>query len=357
MQMYGKFRYFLRSKILAFAAVPYIQNSFGDYSEQYYKRPEYKIIYDSPIRTLDNLTFYHDKTIEEEESKCDNSVKTNSECQHENKRESKINVDMKNLEIGGLSKQMEILIYQVLLSRLLSQDIKDKYDIKDEKGVILYGPPGTGKTLIAKNIAKIVSNSEVIYINGPELQTKYHGGTEENIRKLFDNPKKHPEKFFIMIFDEIDAIGMKRSGDNSDHTGRELTQLLTMIDGINSQSNILIVGITNRVETLDPALTRKGRLGVHIKIPLPDRDGRKDILEIYLGPLQTHNAIEFIDIDYWAEKLEGYSGSDIASFVQQTKFLALRRNFKIVDNIISLVDDPQIIITNDDFHTIYNQKE
>ena len=347
-----------RWMILASASMPYIHVSFY---ENYDQRKGY-LMYSPYIRNLslyDEGVKYRNLTLHDEESTDIDNKEIKSECQNEEniESESKISLDMKKMGIGGLSKQMEILIYEVLLSRMLSGEIKNKYDIKDEKGVILYGPPGTGKTLIAKNIAKIISGSEVIFINGPELQGKYHGTTEKNIRKLFDKPKNNPGKFFIIIFDEIDAIGMKRSGDNLDHTGRELTQLLTMIDGVNSQSNILIVGITNRMEALDPALTRKGRLGVHIKIPLPDKEGRKDILEIYLAPLVLRNAVQSIDVDYWAEKLEGYSGADIASFVQQSKFLALKRNLTIIDNTISLNDDPQIIITNQDFHTIYNQKE
>jgi len=153
--------------------------------------------------------------------------------------------------IGGLKEQ-------VLISRIVNDEMRKQYDVKYIKGILLYGPPGTGKTLIAKNIGKIIQK-----VNGSELSSKYYGETEGNIRNIFDKAKGNPSKLHVIIFDEIDSIGRKR-GDGSNIDDKVLTQLLTMIDGLDSSNNILIIGITNRKDILDDALTRAGRLECHI---------------------------------------------------------------------------------------------
>lgn len=245
-----------------------------------------------------------------------------------------INVNFCQMGIGGLMTQMNMLIRQVLISRIINQDMRDKYQVKDIKGILLYGPPGTGKTLIARKIGNIIPNSVITKINGPELSSKFYGESESNVRKIFDEAKSNPTKLHIIIFDEIDAVGRKRGSSGGNHDDKVLTQLLTMIDGLDSATNVLIIGITNRKDVLDTALTRAGRLECHVEIPLPTEEGRKEILDIYLKPLINKKLVEGIEIGTLAKRTDGYSGADIESLIGRVKNLALLRNCEIDDNSI-----------------------
>lgn len=259
--------------------------------------------------------------------------------------------------IGGLKTQMSKLIEQVLISRIVNDKLRTEYEVKDIKGILLYGPPGTGKTLIARNIGKIIPNSILKKINGPELSSKYYGETESNIRGIFDEAKYNPDQLYIIIFDEIDAIGRIRGQSNNQIDDKVLTQLLTMIDGLESANNILIIGITNRRDVLDPALIRAGRLECHIEIPLPTEEGRKEILDIYLKPLITKNLIDNnINSEIWSRKLEGYSGADIESLIGRAKNLALLRNCNISEDTIKSSDNEKLSqITNNDLLQAFSE--
>lgn len=263
-----------------------------------------------------------------------------------------INIDFCYMGIGGLKNQMEAIIRQVLISRIVNKSMREKYKVKDIRGILLYGPPGTGKTLIAKNISKIIPNAVIKKVNGPELSSKWHGETESNIRNIFDDAKKNSNKLHVIIFDEIDAIGRKRGESLSHIDDKILTQLLTMIDGLNSAENVLIIGITNRKDVLDPALIRAGRLECHIEIPLPSEAGRKEILDIYLNPLRSQKLVTDINSDIWSRILDGYSGADIESLIGRAKNLALLRNCDINANNINSKTELETFsqITNDDLN-------
>lgn len=148
--------------------------------------------------------------------------------------------------------------------------------------MILYGPPGTGKTLIARQIAKVLNVHEPKVVNGPEIFDKFVGGSEENIRKLFaeaeieQQQKGDDSDLHVIIFDEIDAICRKRGSTNSGTGVNEsvVNQLLSKIDGVESLTNILIIGMTNRLDMIDEALLRPGRFEIHLEIGLPDEKGR-----------------------------------------------------------------------------------
>ena len=254
-----------------------------------------------------------------------------------------ISIDFTNMGIGGLYNQMSALVRQVLISRIIDPKMREDYAVKDIKGILLYGPPGTGKTLIARKIGTIIPGSIITKINGPELLSKFYGESEANIRKIFDTAKSQPKNLHIVIFDEIDSIGKRRgNGSNSGLDDKVLTQLLTMIDGLESTPNVLIIGITNRKDVLDDALIRAGRLEFHLEIPLPDLAGRKDILDIYIKPLIARELIGNIDTAKWAKILDGFSGADIESFIGRIKNLALLRNCDIVDNSIK----PNLALSN-----------
>jgi SpoVK/Ycf46/Vps4 family AAA+-type ATPase len=251
--------------------------------------------------------------------------------------EFSLNMNFNSFGIGGLEGPMEELVQQVLLPRAIEQHIRWSYGVRAVKGVLMYGPPGTGKSLIARNIGKMIPNASIKIINGPELSAQYVGQTEENIRKVFEPAIQNPDKFYVLIFDEIDAVGRARSNDSMGrHDDKVLTQLLTMIDGINQIDNILIIGITNRKDILDPALLRPGRLECHIAIGLPSESGRKEILDIYLKDLKEKDLAENIDTTMWAQVLKGYSGAKIEALIQHARRLALWRNFSIEDKIINL---------------------
>lgn len=261
-----------------------------------------------------------------------------------------ININFSQMGIGGLAKQMSALIKQVLISRIIDDKMREHYQVKDIKGILLYGPPGTGKSLIARNIGTIIPNSVIKKVNGPELTSKFYGETESNVRSIFDDARKNPKQLHVIIFDEIDAIGRKRGGTGGTHDDKVLTQLLTMIDGLDTMNNIIVIGITNRKDVLDTALLRAGRLECHIEIPLPTQAGRQEILEIYLKPLIEKELLDdSVKIENLNPLLDGYSGADIESLVGRVKNLALLRNCEIDElSIKSNKDgDPSQITMND----------
>lgn len=155
--------------------------------------------------------------------------------------------------------------------------------MKHCKGMILYGPPGTGKTLIARKIAHVLNCAEPKVVNGPEIFDKMVGGSEAKIRALFEEAESDQKAngdesdLHVIIFDEIDAICRKR-GSVSSGTGVNesvVNQLLSKIDGVDSLDNILIIGMTNRLDMIDDALLRPGRFEIHLEIGLPDEPGRR----------------------------------------------------------------------------------
>ena len=167
-------------------------------------------------------------------------------------------------------------------TRRLPPSVLEKFGKSHVKGVLLFGPPGTGKTLIAKELAKCLNVVKPKVVNGPEVLSKYVGESEENVRKLFAEARKDQKELgddsplHVIIFDEFDAIAKPR-GNDSDSTGvasNVVNQLLSMIDGVDSLNNILLIGMTNRKDLIDPAILRPGRFEVHIEVHLPDEDGR-----------------------------------------------------------------------------------
>jgi len=194
------------------------------------------------------------------------------------------------LGIGGLDKQFSEIFRRAFNSRRYPQSKIEKYGIKHCKGMILFGPPGTGKTLIARQIAKALNCNEPKIVGGPEIFDKYVGGSEQKIRDLFAPAEKEMKEkgdestLHIIIFDEIDAICRSRGSTGNSGTGVNesvVNQLLSKIDGVESLNNVLVIGMTNRLDMIDEAMLRPGRLEIKLEIGLPDEDGRKQILEIH----------------------------------------------------------------------------
>lgn len=265
-----------------------------------------------------------------------------------NEPSQKILIDFSQLGIGGMATQLQTLVDQILIPRMLPIDIQTTYNITHRKGIILHGQPGTGKTLLARNIGKMFPHSIITFVKGPEMLTSYYGESERNIRALFEPSinawKEIGEKssLYVIVFDELDAISSTRS--NCSSRGRDnavLTQLLTMIDGLVQQQNILLVGTTNRLDLIDPAMLRPGRFDCHLHIDLPTDHERKQILNIYLKPLQSVLAPD-VDIDTLVTHTEGYTGAQIKSLVNSAKTAVIKSLFTEQDSYMVYTQHEQL---------------
>ncbi|KAG2392305.1 hypothetical protein C9374_012557 [Naegleria lovaniensis] len=265
-------------------------------------------------------------------------------------------VTFEKLGIGGLDKQLNNIFRRAFASRIYPPDVIKKLGVKHVKGIILYGPPGTGKTLVARQIGKILNCKEPKIINGPEILNKYVGQSEENIRKLFAdaeseyNEKGDDSQLHLLIFDELDAI-CKQRGTVRDGTGVQdsiVNQLLSKIDGVNSLNNILIIGMTNRLDMLDEALLRPGRFEVQMEIGLPDETGRLQILKIHTREMSKNQYLsEDINFEYLAKTTKNFSGAEIEGLVKSAASFALNRQIDI--NGKKKFDEKNIKVTAGDF--------
>ena len=196
--------------------------------------------------------------------------------------------------------------------------------LKLPRGGILYGPPGTGKTLMARTIAHCFFDEEnVTIINGPALISKYVGQSAENLRNILETARANPDVTHVVIIDEIDALVCARNSSDEGIINKikaDLTAtILTYLDGVDVINNLMILGLTNYIDRLDDALIRPGRLGVHIKIDLPNVEDRLAILKLYLSDLQKKNIVsDKLNIDLLAEKSKGLSGAGIKAFIDTT---------------------------------------
>ncbi len=194
-------------------------------------------------------------------------------------------------------------------------------DVNSPKGILLHGPPGTGKTLIAKAVAKM-TESNFISIKGPELLSKWVGESEKGIREIFRKAKQAAP--CIIFLDEIDAIVPKRGNGNSGShvTENVVSQILTEIDGLEELHNVLIIGATNRIAIIDPALLRPGRFDRIIAIPTPDSKGREKIFRIHTKKKPLANDVKFGEL---VELTDGFTGADIAAVCNRAALMGLKR--------------------------------
>ncbi len=202
-------------------------------------------------------------------------------------------------DIGGLKKEIELIREMVELP-LRHPEVFKRLGIEPPKGVLLYGPPGTGKTLLAKAVAN-EANAHFLSINGPEIVSKYYGQSEENLRKVFEEAQKNAPA--IIFIDEIDAIAPKREETKGDVERRIVAQLLTLMDGLKSRGDVIVIGATNRPDDIDPALRRPGRFDREIEIGVPDREGRIEILKIHSRKMPLDVYYDVVAIKRVAERL------------------------------------------------------
>ncbi len=194
-------------------------------------------------------------------------------------------------------------------------------------GVLLYGPPGCGKTLLAKAIAN-EAKSNFISIKGPELLNKYVGESEKAVRQLFIRARNSSP--CIIFFDELDALCPKRSMENNAATERVVNQLLTEMDGLEERKQVFIIAATNRPDIIDPAMLRPGRLDKLHYVPMPDQIDRLCILNTIIKKLPLKMKCD-LEKTFSGNKLEGYSGADLASLVRETQMICLRRSISNSD--------------------------
>ncbi|KAK6355439.1 transport between ER and Golgi ATPase protein [Orbilia brochopaga] len=257
------------------------------------------------------------------------------------------NFKFEDMGIGGLDTEFSAIFRRAFASRIFPPGLVEKLGIQHVKGILLYGPPGTGKTLIARQIGKMLNAREPKIVNGPEILNKYVGQSEENIRKLFaDAEKEYKEKaeesgLHIIIFDELDAI-CKQRGSKNDGTGvgdSVVNQLLSKLDGVDQLNNILLIGMTNRMDMIDEALLRPGRLEVHMEISLPDEFGRRQILKIHTAKMRTNNVMDRdVNIEELAALTKNYSGAEISGVVKSASSFAFNRHVK-VGTVAGISDD------------------
>lgn len=220
-------------------------------------------------------------------------------------------------DIGGLSREIS-LIREMIEIPLRYPRIFERLGIDPPKGVLLYGPPGTGKTLLARAVANEV-DAHFIPLSGPEVMSRYYGDSEKKIREIFDEAReKAPSIIFI---DEIDSIAPKRQDTSGEVERRVTAQILTMMDGLASRGQVVVIAATNMPDSIDPALRRGGRFDREIEIGIPDRIGR---LEIYHVHSRTMPLSEDVDLESYAETTYGFVGADIALHCKEAAMHALR---------------------------------
>ncbi len=227
-------------------------------------------------------------------------------------------------DIGGMRDIIQ-KVRELIELPLKHPEVFKRLGIEPPKGVLLYGPPGVGKTLLAKAIAN-ETNAYFIAINGPEIMSKYYGESEQRLREIFEEAKKNAPA--IIFIDEIDAIAPKRDEVVGEVERRVVAQLLALMDGLESRGDVIVIAATNRPNALDPALRRPGRFDREIEIPLPDKQGRLEILQIHTRNMPL---AEDVDLERLAELTRGYTGADLAALVREAAMNALRRYLPKID--------------------------
>jgi transitional endoplasmic reticulum ATPase len=248
-------------------------------------------------------------------------------------------------EIGGMKEQIKRL-REIVELPMRHPEVFARLGIEPHSGILMYGSPGCGKTLIAKALAS-ESEANFFIINGPEIMNKYYGETEARLRDIFKEARDSSPS--IIFIDEIDAIAPKREEAFGDVEKRVVAQLLALMDGMSERGQVIVLGATNRPESLDPALRRPGRFDREIEIGVPNAEGRLEILQIHTRGMPLSEDIDLQDL---ASELHGYTGADIKALCREAAMKALRRYLPEIDlegDKISPEILEGIVITNKDF--------
>ena len=248
-------------------------------------------------------------------------------------------------DIGGLKRELD-LVREMIELPLRHPELFQKLGIEPPKGVLLHGPPGTGKTMIAKAVAS-ETDAYFISISGPEIMSKYYGESEKQLRQIFDEGEDNAPS--IIFIDEIDSIAPKRGEVTGEVERRVVAQLLSLMDGLQSRGEVIVIAATNRENDIDEALRRGGRFDREIEIGIPDRNGRHQILQVHTRGMPLSDKVDLKEI---GDRTHGFVGADLASLCKEAAMHALRRILPEVD--IEQEIPPEVIdrlvVTKEDFH-------
>jgi transitional endoplasmic reticulum ATPase len=226
--------------------------------------------------------------------------------------------------------------------------------VEAPKGVLLHGPPGTGKTLLARAVAN-ETNANFYSIGGPEIMSKYYGESEEKLRNVFEQAEKNAPS--IIFIDEIDSIAPKREEVSGEVERRIVAQLLSLMDGLKSRGKVVVIGATNRVNAIDPALRRPGRFDRELEIGVPDREGRLEILQIHTRGMPL---AKDVNLEKLADISHGFVGADLQSLSKEAGMRSLRRILPNIDLSTGNIPSEtlrQIIVTMNDFMDVIKEME
>ncbi len=253
-------------------------------------------------------------------------------------------------DIGGLKEQIA-KVREMIELPLRHPELFAKLGIEPPKGVLLYGPPGTGKTLLAKAVAN-ESDANFYSIQGPEIISKFVGEAEHRLREIFEEAEKNAPS--IIFIDEIDSIAPKREEVTGEVEKRVVAQLLTLMDGLKGRGKVVVIGATNRPNAIDPALRRPGRFDREIELGIPDKQGRKEILQIHTRGMPL---AEDVDLDYFAEITHGYVGADLAALAREAAMKTLRRVLPNInlDEEIPIEVLESLKVTKEDFMNAFKE--
>jgi len=220
--------------------------------------------------------------------------------------------------VGGLKTEVQ-RVREMIELPMKHPEVFQKLGIEPPKGILLHGPPGTGKTLIAKAVAN-ESGANFFSIAGPEIMSKYYGESEQRLREIFEEAQKAAPS--IIFVDEIDSIAPKRGEVTGEVERRVVAQLLAMMDGLKERGQVVVIGATNRVDAIDPALRRPGRFDREIEIGVPDRYGRIEILQIHMRNMPI---AKDVSVESLADRTHGFVGADVNALCKEAAMKALRR--------------------------------
>jgi transitional endoplasmic reticulum ATPase len=255
-------------------------------------------------------------------------------------------------DLGGLGDQIQRLREMIELP-LKHPEIFDKLGINPPAGVLMHGPPGTGKTMIAKAVAN-ESGAKFFSIAGPEIMSKHYGESEKGLRDIFEEAYDNAPS--IIFFDELDAIAGKREESVGEVERRVVAQLLTLMDGISDRGQVVVIGATNRVNSIDTALRRPGRFDREIEISVPNRDDRLEILQIHTRSMPLSKDVNLKEL---ADNTHGFVGADLAALCKEAAMKALR-SFNKIFNLEQEIPPEQlnkIEITSEDFSLALKEVE
>jgi transitional endoplasmic reticulum ATPase len=256
-------------------------------------------------------------------------------------------------DIGGFRDEVA-RVREMIELPLRHPELFKRLGVEAPKGVLLHGPPGTGKTLLAKAVAN-ETNANFYTIGGPEIMSKYHGESEERLRNVFQQAEKNAPS--IIFIDEIDSIAPKREEVSGEVERRIVAQLLSSMDGMSSRGKVVVIGATNRINAIDPALRRPGRFDREIELGVPDRNGRLEILEIHTRGMPISKDV---NLQKLADISHGFVGADLQSLSKEAAMRALRRIIPQIDlTSESIPADTlkKIIVTMQDFMDVIKEME